>query len=151
MSAVAQWVIPDSHWMVTTSGGGEVINIHDRQNQSFDARNSIVGDFIVDIGNFFPNAAARFNSRTVLIRDLGDNRLSLTETLPVVIESQDGQFTVFSYDLNEFAFSENELDAVDAFKAVVVDLYFLLKEEQANLGLLPQKHWNFLQSDIPEN
>lgn len=88
--------------------------------------------------------------KTVFVQDLGDARLVLREPLAVSIEQWPNAVTADSYDTGEFAFADDELAAIDELKALIADLYFLLKEEQNNLGPLPVKHWNFLKSVIQE-
>lgn len=87
---------------------------------------------------------------TVFVQDLGDVRLALREPLAISIEQWPNSVTACSYDTGEFAVADDELNAIDELKALIVDLYFLLKEEQNNLGPLPLKYWNFLKSIIQE-
>ncbi len=102
-------------------------------------------------GNVVVFPASRLDRKTIFIQDLGDVRVSLREPLAVSIETCPDHVTAYSYDLGEFAFANDELDALDEFKASIVDLYFLLRDEQDNLGPLPLKHWNFLKSVVQEN
>lgn len=95
-------------------------------------------------------AASLLERKTVFIQDLGDARLTLREPLAVSIEQWPNSVTAYSYATGEFAFSDDELAAIDELNVLIVDLYFLLKEEQNNLGPLPLKHWNFLKSVIQE-
>jgi hypothetical protein len=88
--------------------------------------------------------------RTVFIRDLADERVMLRSSLPVTVESDGASVTVFSVDTGDFSVGADEIGALDEFRASVVDLYFMLKEESGNLGPLPQRHWNFLSSIIQE-
>jgi len=104
---------------------------------------------------FFPRpnysvVASLLERKTVFVQDLGDARLALRELLAISIEQWPDSVTACSYDTGEFAFADDELTAIDELKALIVDLYFLLKEEQNNLGPLPQKYWNFLKSAIQE-
>ncbi len=94
--------------------------------------------------------ASLLERKTVFVQDLGDAKLMLREPLAISIEQWPDSVTVCSYDTGEFAFAGDELTAIDELKALIVDLYFLLKEEQNNLGPLPQKYWNFLRSVIQE-
>jgi hypothetical protein len=88
--------------------------------------------------------------RSVFIRDLGDERVSLNSPIPVTIETSGNQVSVYSLDTGDFGVGVDEQSALDEFRASMADLYFMLKEESAALGPLPQKHWNFLRSVIDE-
>lgn len=113
-------------------------------------------DFVIDVNNASPAQViylfpTLLDKKTIFIRDLGDARVSLLEALPISIECWSKRITVYSPDIGEFAFGDDEVDAIDDFKSSVVDLYFLLKDEQNNLGPLPLRHWNFLRTIIQEN
>ena len=144
-TAQCQWLKSDDNerWSFVNSGSSEVSTL--RKEYGSESSNTFGLNVIS-----FP-LSYRIDKKTVLIPDLGDERLSLQNLLPVTVEYIDKQVTVYSHDLGEFAFAIDEIDAVDEFKASIVDLYFLLKEEQNNLGPLPLKHWNFLKSIIHEN
>jgi hypothetical protein len=98
----------------------------------------------------FSAASSLVERKTVFIQDLGDARLKLRESLAVLIENWSENITACSFDIGEFAFANDEVAAVDEFKALVVDLYFLLKADQEILGPLPLKQWIFLKSIIEE-
>jgi hypothetical protein len=90
------------------------------------------------------------NLKTIFIQDLGDARVSLRRPLPMVVESWGAKTSVYSPDTGDFSVAIDEGAALDELRSSVVDLYFLLKDEQANLGPLPLRHWNFLRSVIDE-
>ena len=110
---------------------------------------------LINLGNIvfytFSDNLREYTKRTHLISDLADLRLSLKEFLPVEIEYDGIQFIVYSQDLDEFSSGPDEPEAINEFKQSVVDIYFLLKEENDNLGPLPQIHWNYLRRIIEEN
>ncbi len=91
-----------------------------------------------------------YRGKTIFIEDLGDPRLSLIRSLPISVEYSSGHVSAYSYDLDEFAIGKNEFDAMNEIRASIVDFYFLLKDEQDNLGPLTQKQWHFLRQIVRE-
>ncbi len=88
--------------------------------------------------------------KTVFIRDLADPRVSLNGPIPVTVENLGDQVTVYSWDTGDFGVGQDEQTAIDQFRASVVDLYYVLKDEQQALGPLPQQQWDFLRTVIDE-
>jgi hypothetical protein len=93
---------------------------------------------------------SRADLKTIFIRDLADPRVSLNGPLPVTIENLGDQVTVYSADTGDYGVGADEQSAIDEFRAAIVDVYFMLKDERQALGPLPQRHWNFLSSIIDE-
>jgi len=96
------------------------------------------------------HVAGPHHQKTVFIRDLGDPRLSVRAAIPVYLEFWDGFITACCYDLEEFEVASDEFVVLDALKASIADLYFLLKSEQQRLGPLPQRQWDYLRPIIEE-
>jgi len=124
---------------------------------NFDKSASVTGSahFAFDSNNsrqlmlFSPNYGAT-DRKTIFIQDLGHSKVSLMRPFAVSIESSAGQVIAYSPDLNDFSVAYSEFDAIDEFKASMVDLYFLLKDEKDNLGPLPTRQWNLLRAFIRE-
>lgn len=88
--------------------------------------------------------------RTVFISDLRDKRFQMVGSLPVSVECNSEKWTVFSHDLDELGYGDDEHEAFDDFRASLIESYLLLKREQKNLGPLQQRHWEFLSRLIRE-
>jgi hypothetical protein len=97
-----------------------------------------------------PLRRAPTERKTVFILDLADQRVALNKPVPVSIELLTDSATACSPDTGDFAVAASEEDVLEEFRAGLVELYFLLKEEQKNLGPLPQRQWDFLRSVIVE-
>lgn len=89
-------------------------------------------------------------SKTAFIQDLGDPRVTLLRSIPVSVDFWPDHVTARSFDIEEFGVGADEFEAVRELKASLADLYFLLKNEQGNLGPLPQRQWEFLRRIIRE-
>lgn len=108
-------------------------------------------EFVAQSGISLSFATKSLSDRkTVFVRDLGDPRLTMRGALPVVLQSWGEQTIAYSLDTDDFAIGKDESSAIDELRASVVDLFFLLKDDQVHLGPLPTKHWNFLRSFIEE-
>ena len=95
-------------------------------------------------------ANLRKYSKTVYIRNLDQANLSLKVELPVTLEFTGNVVTAVSYDLEEFGFGHDELEALKDLRESIINLYYLFKEESENLGPLPRRQWNFLENIIIE-
>lgn len=142
MSA-AQWFKTNQELSVTNSCSALVSLFNQKKLEVFVSTNASVERNV-------SAASSLVDRKTVFIQDLGDARLKLRESLAVLIENWSEIITACSFDIGEFAFANDELAAIDEFKALIVDLYFLLKADQEILGPLPLKQWNFLKSIIEE-
>lgn len=138
----AHWVTTNQEFSVTDSKSG--VNFFSK------VREQEVFFYTAFPKRNYSVVASLLERKTVFVQDLGDARLALRELLAISIEQWPNSVTACSYDTGEFAFADDELTAIDELKALIVDLYFLLKEEQNNLGPLPLKYWNFLKSIIQE-
>lgn len=99
----------------------------------------------------FNNSPIRqYQRKLVQIADLGDKRLSLKGALPIHLEHAGDQMLGYSYDLDELEVADDEWSVIMKMRASIADLYFMLKEDQANLGPVPQQHWAFLQKIVTE-
>lgn len=85
------------------------------------------------------------------IRDLGDPRVSLLQSLAVSVEYFEDKGCVYCAELDEFVVVNAEEDPLAEMRAAIVDLYFLLKAESRNLGPIPQSKWNTLKTIVQEN
>ncbi|OGI51710.1 MAG: hypothetical protein A3B81_03505 [Candidatus Muproteobacteria bacterium RIFCSPHIGHO2_02_FULL_65_16] len=137
----AQWVTTNQEFSITDSKSGvnSFSNVREQEVLFYTAFPKRDYSVVVSLPE----------RKTIFVQDLGDARLALRE-LAISIEQWPNSVTAYSYDTGEFAFADDELTAIDELKALIVDLYFLLKEEQNNLGPLPLKYWNFLKSVIQE-
>ncbi len=91
-----------------------------------------------------------YRDKTIFITDLGESTLSLLRTLPISVEYSGGQVVACSYDLEELTLGSDDDEVVADMKSAIVDLYYLLKDEQENLGPLPRAQWEFLKGIIRE-
>lgn len=99
----------------------------------------------------FTNSPIRkFDKKSVFIADLRDPRLSLKVPLPIHLEHAGSEMLGYSYDLDELEVADDEWSVIQKMRASIVNLYFMLKEEQDSLGPLMQQHWNFLRKIISE-
>jgi hypothetical protein len=92
----------------------------------------------------------RVSRKAIFIAELGDVRVTLLRPIPIHVEQAGDKVLGYSYDLDELEVDDDEWSVVNKMKASIVDLYYLLKEEQGNLGPVPQRHWNFLKKVIEE-
>ena len=95
-------------------------------------------------------AFRRATPKQLVIGSLSDWRLRLIEPLSVVIEREDESFIARSPKLHEFGYGPRPLDAVEDLRQTVVELYFALKESQAQLGTDLKQLWQRLQKMIEE-
>ncbi len=87
----------------------------------------------------------------IRIRDLADSRLQLIDDIPMTIEIFEETYTAYNHDLDQFGYGQSEPEALDDFRASVVEEYFFYKgENKANLGPVPLRHWRYLQRIIRE-
>ena len=91
-----------------------------------------------------------FERRSVLIADLGDARLVLKAPIPIHLEDAGSEVLGYSYDLDEFEVADDEWSVIQKMRSAIARVYFMLKEEQGNLGPLMQQHWSFLQKVVSE-
>lgn len=110
----------------------------------------VVGDgvFVFALSTSMQGAGSRH--KTIFIADLADARVSLQKSLPITIESAGESVVAYSYDLEELATGQDESAAITEMKALLVESYFLLKEEQTALGPIQQQHWDFLKHVVRE-
>lgn len=139
-----------THWESTTQEFSLTDSLMSGVNFFSELREQEVFFYTASNKRNYSVVASLLERKTVFVQDLGDARLALREPLAISIEQWPNSVTVCSYDTGEFAFADDETTAVDEMKALIVDLYYLLKEEQNNLGPLPLKYWNFLKSVIQE-
>ena len=100
--------------------------------------------------SLWSHVASAQRQKTVFIRDLADARVSVAEAIPVALEFWDNLVTACCHDLEEFEVAGDEFTALEQLKASIVDLYFLLKSEQKDLGPLPLRQWNYLRRMVRE-
>ena len=94
--------------------------------------------------------ASIYRDKTIFIADLGESTLSLLRALPISVEYSGGQVVACSYDLEELTLGSDDDEVIADMKSAIVDLYYLLKGEQENLGPLPRSQWEFLRGIIRE-
>ncbi|HDL01254.1 MAG TPA: hypothetical protein ENH23_03365 [candidate division Zixibacteria bacterium] len=92
-----------------------------------------------------------FFGRLFFIADLGNLNLHLNRNLPVSLANSEGMVTAYSNDIDEFGTGTNENEAIEDLKKSIVEIYYLYKDEQNNLGPLPRQQWSFLKSVITES
>jgi hypothetical protein len=99
----------------------------------------------------FTNSPIRkFEKKAVFIADLRDPRLALKAPLPIHLEHAGSEMLGYSYDLDELEVADDEWSVIQKMRVTIGNLYFMLKDEQDNLGPLMQQHWNFLRKIISE-
>src|SRR4030067_1791292 len=65
-------------------------------------------------------ANLRKYSKTVYIRNLDDTHLVLKREMPITIDFSDNVFTAVSYDLEEFGFGKDEIEALKDIRESIV-------------------------------
>jgi len=88
-------------------------------------------------------------SRVVPIQNLRTSTLTLKSPLYVTIEYDDA-VVISSNDLDIFGYGDIEDEAIADFCACVVETYWALKEEQANLGPHLARIWHYLSEQVEE-
>lgn len=88
--------------------------------------------------------------RSIFLRDLGHPKYRLRSPLPVVLEVDGPHVVAYSHDLDTFGWGDVEDEALNDFKAAVSELYEILREDPANLGLHLQGTLRFLEQVIIE-
>lgn len=99
--------------------------------------------FVVDL-------ASTGYTKTIFIQDLGDFKLLLRRSLPVVVELVGRSVTAYSPDTEDYGAADDEFAALDELRSALVDRYYILRDEQDHLGPLPLKQWNFLRTIIED-
>ena len=126
--------------ITVTSAGGRIV-------EDLVLRRGLWWDNDISFWSHLPTSLA---SKTVFVADLGNPKLTPRRAIPVAIDSWPDHVSACSFDIEEFGVGSDEFEAINDLKASIVDLYFLLKSEQPNLGPLPQKQWEFLKGIIRE-
>lgn len=84
------------------------------------------------------------------IDDLGDPRVTVVRPIPFRIETTPTQIVAVADDVEQFAIADSYHAAVAELKALLVELYFLLRDEQLELGPLPSRQLEILRRHIRE-
>ncbi len=85
-----------------------------------------------------------------VLQDLRIPKLRLVAPLFVTVEEQDDIVVASNVDLDTFGYGDTEAEALDDLRAVIVETYFDLKLDQANLGPHLQAIWNYLNRIVIE-
>ncbi len=85
-----------------------------------------------------------------VLQDLRIPKLRLVAPLFVTVEEQDDIVVASNVDLDTFGYGDTEAEALDDLRAVIVETYFDLKSDQANLGPHLQAIWNYLNRIVIE-
>jgi hypothetical protein len=88
------------------------------------------------------------NFKIVPINSLRNRQYTLKSPIYITIEYENEQVIASFDDIEAFAYSDNEFEAVDMLCEEIVILYKDLIENQENLGLLPRKWLSILHNFI---
>jgi hypothetical protein len=102
------------------------------------------------LSDILPQIERHFQKKSILIYSLHSPSLKLKEPLAVHLEYDKKEVIVFCYDLDIFGYGETETEALKDLRKTITDLYYELKENKDNLGILPKQVWNYLSSIIEE-
>jgi hypothetical protein len=105
-------------------------------------------DFIV--GELAPEIARFRERKSFLLHSLRHPGVELREPLAVLVEQDGEQVVAVCYDLDVFGYGDTESEALDDLRRTVADLYLALKEQQQELGPLPERVWTYLSRIIAE-
>jgi hypothetical protein len=100
---------------------------------------------------FTNSPVKKYERKSVFLADLADKRLRLNSPLPIHLEQAGDEVLGYSYDLDELEVADDEWSVIVKMRAAIASLYFVLKDEQAQLGPLMQQHWDFLRNIVSEN
>jgi hypothetical protein len=91
------------------------------------------------------------NFKIIPINSLRNRQYSLKSPIYITIEYDNGHVIASFDDIEAFAYSDNEFEAVDMLCEEIVILYRDLVENQENLGPLPRKWLSTLHNFIQCN
>jgi hypothetical protein len=91
-----------------------------------------------------PAAISVSTSRLMTLQNLGGGRV-LVHPLYVNVEHLGGEYVASSMDLALFATGESDVDALEALRADIAELFDVLSESRAELGPLPLEQLAFLE------
>lgn len=100
--------------------------------------------------NFLPQIERYFQKKSILMYSLHSPSLKLNEPLAVHLEYDKEEVVAFCYDLDIFGYGETETEALEDLRKTILDLYYELKENKDNLGILPERVWNYFSSIVEE-
>jgi hypothetical protein len=88
------------------------------------------------------------NFRILPLNSLKHPTYRLKTPVYISIEFENDQVIASLDDIEAFAYAETTSEAIDCLCDEIVQIYEDLKEHKDNLGLLPQKWYQFLQEII---
>jgi hypothetical protein len=91
------------------------------------------------------------NFKIIPLNSLRNKKYSLKYPIYITIEYENGHVIASFDDIEAFAYSDNEFEAVDLLCSEIIALYDDLSENKENLGPLPQKWLSILQNFIQCN
>lgn len=91
------------------------------------------------------------NFKIIPLNSLRNENYSLKYPIYITIEHENGNVIASFDDIEAFAYSDNEFEAVDLLCKEIVVLYEDLMEDKENLGPLPRKWLSILQNFIQCN
>lgn len=100
--------------------------------------------------NLLPQMERVLEKKSILIYTLHSPSLKLKEPLAVHLEYDKEEVIALCYDIDLFGYGETEVEALEDLRSTIEDLYYELKENESNLGILPQRIWGYLSSIIEE-
>ena len=91
------------------------------------------------------------NFKIIPLNSLRDSRYTLKHPMYITIEYEDRQVIASLDDVEAFAYSDNEFEAINLLCQEIVFLYDDLNENKDQLGPLPQTWFSILQDFITCN
>lgn len=93
-------------------------------------------------------AAGPYTGGELLLGSLRDRRLRVKTPIQIKIETENDQFIAEAAEYNEFGFGDNPWAALADLQHALVELYFELERQHANLGRDLRGIWEKLTKNI---
>ena len=92
--------------------------------------------------------AVESRCRILPLNSLKKSKYTLNRPIYITIETDEDTLIATLDDIEAFAYADNEFEAVNGLCDEIVELYEDLRENQGNLGTLPQKWLEYLNEVI---
>ncbi|OIP30552.1 MAG: hypothetical protein COW04_01555 [Deltaproteobacteria bacterium CG12_big_fil_rev_8_21_14_0_65_43_10] len=92
--------------------------------------------------------AVESRCRILPLNSLKKSKYILNRPIYITIETDEDTIIATLDDIEAFAYADNEFEAINGLCDEIVELYEDLRENQGNLGILPQKWLEYLNEAI---
>ncbi len=96
------------------------------------------------ISDILPKVDELNKRKPILLYSLHNPSLKLKQPLAVYLEIDSDGVIAYCYDIDVFGHGETESEALEDLRKTINDLYFELESNKDQLGVLPQKVWDYL-------